>query len=63
MAIRSEAELQLAAKKARDFDCQTIIHTGDLTDRHFGHHAFDGFEIYVFLTNQRENIPQVLPVN
>ncbi len=59
----SDADLELAAEKAREFGCQHIIHTGDLLDRHFGHPAFKDFEFYVFITKQNENIPEKLPPN
>ncbi|NMC51157.1 hypothetical protein GYA54_00310 [Candidatus Kuenenbacteria bacterium] len=59
----SEEDLYLASKKARDFECQTIIHTGDLADQHWGHPAFDDFQMYVFVTKQNEKIPEKLPNN
>lgn len=56
-------DLFLAAAQARKHNCSTIIHTGDLEDKHFGHPAFNDFQIYVFKTTLNKNLDQNLPPN
>lgn len=59
----SDEDLYLAARAAKYHGCKTIIHTGDLADRHWGHPAFRRFQIYVFVTKRNEKIPEKLPDN